>query len=52
MTAAIQYLLGKELADLRSMGGLANNSLTILETRDKSLPYDLVKWNCLDFLTE
>lgn len=52
MTAAIQYLLGKKLADLRSMGGLANNSLTILETRDKSLPYDLVKWNCLDFLTE
>lgn len=52
LTAAIQALAGKELAELRSMGGLNNNSLTILETADVELnqPYTLKLWNDDSFL--
>ncbi|MBO0469752.1 histidine phosphatase family protein [Enterococcus sp. DIV0242_7C1] len=51
LTAAIQSLAGKDLADLRSMGGLKNNSLSILETTgsdDQS--YHLKLWNDDSFL--
>ncbi|GGC77448.1 histidine phosphatase family protein [Enterococcus wangshanyuanii] len=51
MTAAIQSLAGKELADLRSMGGLKNNSLSILETSDsEDQSYHLKLWNDDSFL--
>ncbi|MDH6365775.1 broad specificity phosphatase PhoE [Enterococcus sp. PF1-24] len=51
MTAAVQWLAGKSLAELRSHGGLTNSSLSILETTaDDKLPYHLVKWNDNHFL--
>lgn len=50
MTAAVQALLGKPASDYRSMGGLYNNSLTILETETKQLPYQLKLWNDASFL--
>ncbi|MDN6640930.1 MAG: histidine phosphatase family protein [Tetragenococcus sp.] len=50
LTAAIQFLAGKDLSDLRQMGGLRNNSLSILETTDKKQPYELVLWNDVSFL--
>ncbi|MFD2304992.1 histidine phosphatase family protein [Enterococcus termitis] len=52
LTAAIQSLSGKELADLRSMGGLKNNSLSILETSnsEKDQGYRLKLWNDDSFL--
>ncbi|MFV0557708.1 MAG: histidine phosphatase family protein [Enterococcus sp.] len=53
MTAGIQWLLGKELAQLREMGGLFNNSLTILETTDSlTPPFTLKTWNDTSFLTD
>lgn len=52
MTAAIQSLIGKEIAQLREMGGLYNNSLTIAHTQDKQVPYTLVKWNDVSFLDD
>lgn len=52
LTAAIQWLLGKDLADLREMGGLVNNSLTLLEAEEpqRKLPYRLKIWNDTGFL--
>lgn len=52
LTAAIQSLSGKELDELRSMGGLKNNSLSILETTDDepSKSYTLTLWNDDSFL--
>lgn len=52
MTAAIQALIGKPVSQLRDMGGLYNNSLTILTTNNKVLPYTLVKWNDVSFLSD
>lgn len=50
MTAAIQWLAGKELAH-QEQGGLVNNSLTILETgADKQLPFEMTCWNDASFL--
>lgn len=49
-TATLQHLVGKELSELREMGGLLNNSLTILETGDKQLPYQMCQWNDVSFL--
>lgn len=52
LTAAIQWLAGKELAELRAMGGLVNNSLTIMETTNaaKVPPYRLKVYNDASFL--
>ncbi|MGL9745707.1 histidine phosphatase family protein [Enterococcus sp. DIV1368e] len=52
LTAAIQWMTGKKLGQLREMGGLFNSSLTILETGEPNnlLPYDLKVWNQVDFL--
>lgn len=51
LTAAIQWLAGKELAQLREMGGLVNNSVTLMTTSDrKALPYRLEVWNDSSFL--
>lgn len=50
MTAAIQFLAGKSYAELREMGGLKNNSLSILETKDQKEPYELTLWNDVSFL--
>ncbi|MGG5359410.1 MULTISPECIES: histidine phosphatase family protein [unclassified Enterococcus] len=51
MTAAIQWMLGKEISQLREMGGLYNSSLTILETEGSpEPPYKLKTWNNIDFL--
>lgn len=52
LTAAIQVLSGKALSELRSMGGLKNNSLSILETAEgqKKQPFTLKLWNDDSFL--
>ncbi len=50
MTAAVQFLAGKDTPDLRNMGGLKNNSLSILKTKDKKIPYKLTLWNDVSFL--
>ncbi|WYJ92185.1 hypothetical protein A5888_003958 [Enterococcus sp. 9E7_DIV0242] len=52
LTAAIQHLSGKHLAELREMGGLNNNSLTILKTREpeNQLPFEMILWNDDSFL--
>lgn len=52
LTAAIQWMIGKELSQLREMGGLYNSSLTILKTGEPKnlLPYELKLWNEIDFL--
>ncbi|MEI5989193.1 phosphoglycerate mutase [Enterococcus termitis] len=52
LTAAIQSLSGKELDELRSMGGLKNNSLSILETTEEepNKSYTLTLWNDDSFL--
>ena len=52
LTAAIQWMIGKELSQLREMGGLYNSSLTILKTGEPKnlLPYELKVWNEIDFL--
>jgi broad specificity phosphatase PhoE len=54
MTAAIQALSGKPLAQLRAMGGLKNNSLSMLETQEPEnhFPYQLKIWNDTSFLTD
>ncbi|MGG5316863.1 histidine phosphatase family protein [Enterococcus sp. AZ072] len=52
LTAAIQSLAGESKAELRSMGGLYNNSLTILETAEGDQPYRLLEWNNIDFLNQ
>lgn len=52
LTAGVQALAGKELAELRSMGGLKNNSLSILKVTEleKRQPYELKVWNDDSFL--
>lgn len=50
LTATIQFLAGKQLAELRSMGGLKNSSLSILQTEAPALPYELKSWNEVGFL--
>lgn len=52
MTAAIQWMSGKDLSELRDQGGLLNNSLSVMETQDTSsaLPYELDSWNNISFL--
>ncbi|PZL70378.1 histidine phosphatase family protein [Enterococcus plantarum] len=50
LTAAIQSLSGKELGELRSMGGLKNNSLSILEAAEDEEAYTLTLWNDDSFL--
>lgn len=50
MTAALQALIGKPESEYRSMGGLFNNSLTILETESVKPPYQLKCWNDASFL--
>lgn len=54
LTAAIQWLAGKDLAHLREMGGLVNNSLTMMVVQEpqKLTPYDLVVYNDASFLGE
>ncbi|TQA72864.1 histidine phosphatase family protein, partial [Enterococcus faecalis] len=50
----IQAMAGKPLSELRTMGGLLNNSLSILETKEASrnMPYDLTLWNDTSFLAK
>ena len=52
LTAAIQHLAGKELHELRDMGGLKNNSLSILEVNsiDDPKEFSLTVWNDDSFL--
>lgn len=50
LAALIQHLVGTPLADLRKDGGLTNSSLSILQTHDNQLPYELVKWNDTHYL--
>lgn len=51
LTAAIQWLAGNGLGNLRDKGGLTNSSLSILETpAEDGLPYQLIKWNDTSFL--
>jgi probable phosphoglycerate mutase len=45
LTACINHLAGASLADLRAQGGLGNNTVSILETQDKRLPFYLKQWN-------
>lgn len=46
LTGCIQSLTGKSLSELRMMGGLGNNTLSILETgAEKSEPFQLKCWN-------
>lgn len=45
-------MIGEDLADLRKMGGINNNSLTILRTEDGQLPFQLVTYNDTTFLKE
>lgn len=53
LTASIQYMAGKELADLRKEGGLFNNSLTILKAEsDARTPYEMLTWNDVSFLSD
>ncbi|BCA86408.1 phosphoglycerate mutase [Enterococcus saigonensis] len=52
LTAAIQWLAGKQLGQLREMGGLVNNSLSIMTTKEPKnlMPFKLTKWNDASFL--
>lgn len=54
LTSSIQWLAGKDLANVRSQGGLLNSSLTILEAvePEKMLPYTMKLWNDVSFLTK
>ena len=52
LTAAIRHLLGKSLAELRSEGGLQNNSLTILEMKKDTPTFELVLWDDRTYLKE
>lgn len=51
LTASIRSLLGYETPLLRKNGGLANASVTILET-DNFDSFKLITWNNLDYLFE
>ncbi|MBL1229792.1 histidine phosphatase family protein [Enterococcus sp. BWB1-3] len=52
LTAGIQHLAGKDMSELRNMGGLNNNSLTILKTTEPHHqgPFKLALWNDDSFL--
>lgn len=52
LTASIQRLSGKKMTELRDMGGLNNNSLTILRTEEpkNQLPFEMILWNDDSFL--
>ncbi|HIY58990.1 MAG TPA: histidine phosphatase family protein [Candidatus Tetragenococcus pullicola] len=52
LTMTIQHLIGKSPNQYRAMGGLDNNSLTVLETQNETLPFQLVKWNDSHFLSD
>ena len=49
LTASIRRLLGYETSLLRKDGGLANASVTILETDDFD-SFKLLAWNNLDYM--
>ncbi|MGT2809578.1 putative phosphoserine phosphatase 2 [Streptococcus intermedius] len=49
LTASLRLLLGYDFAQLRQQGGLANGSVTILETQDFE-HFTLLDWNNLDHL--
>lgn len=52
LTASIQHMSGKNLNELREMGGLNNNSLTILKTENPpyDFPFEMLLWNDDSFL--
>jgi len=50
LTALVQHLAGQPLDKLRSTGGLHNNSINIMETRNGNLPFELVVWNDISYL--
>ena len=52
LTAAIHALIGEPVENWRKMGGVNNNSLTILTTTDKTLPFTLKVYNDTSFLKE
>ena len=46
LTGCIQTLAGADLADVRKMGGLGNNTLSVLKMGEsKALPFTLKLWN-------
>lgn len=49
LTASLRLLLGYDFAQLRHQGGLANGSVTILETQDFE-HFTLLDWNNVDHL--
>ncbi|MEW4354251.1 histidine phosphatase family protein [Streptococcus pneumoniae] len=51
LTASLKTLLGYDVALLRKQGGLANSSLTILETNDFET-FQLLEWNNLEHLEQ
>ncbi|MCH4168755.1 MAG: histidine phosphatase family protein [Streptococcaceae bacterium] len=52
LTATINYLIGSPLSQLRSRGGLNNNTLSILSASKPELPFELIKWNDDHFLKQ
>ena len=50
LTALMQSLLGTPLKDLRKAGGLANTSLTVLQTNDEGQHFKKVLWNETSYL--
>jgi len=50
LTALIRHLAGYPLDELRSGGGLDNNSINIMETHGKNAPFELITWNDVDYL--
>ena len=49
LCAEIRHLLGVPLAQIRTKGGLANTSTTILETKDGK-NFKCLAWNKTDYL--
>lgn len=46
LTGCIQYLAGAEIENVRQMGGLGNNTLSLLKTKDQlNRPFELLLWN-------
>ncbi|MDF7638824.1 histidine phosphatase family protein [Lactobacillus sp. ESL0791] len=50
LSAIMGGLLGYPLKDVRKRGGLANTSLSILETKDRGKTFHVLVWNETDFL--
>ncbi|MBA1434338.1 histidine phosphatase family protein [Bombilactobacillus bombi] len=48
--AMIKSLLNVPLSQLRKNGGLANTSLTTVDTYDRGQSFQLIKWNDISFL--